>query len=77
MNEQKTAKIVNKAFAGEPQHICLQDVETNETFEFSQITNEAITDNDIEHPIVQNILQNGHVVNYIPTENSKITLIYE
>jgi hypothetical protein len=37
-------------------------VETNVIYEFSTIIGESIGDNDISHPIIQQILNNGHVV---------------
>jgi hypothetical protein len=58
----ETLKLVNKSFAGEPEYIVLQNIETNEMYEFSQITNETINDNDLSHSVIQLILNNGHSV---------------
>ena len=67
------AKIVNRGLVGEPEHICLQ-VESNKIFEFSQILGESINDNDLSHPIIQAILNNGHQVNITFDENDNVTL---
>lgn len=74
MNEIKLAKIVNRGLAGEPQHICLQILETNKILEFSQIVGEGISDNDISHPTIQRILNQGHEVNVSFDENDNVTL---
>jgi hypothetical protein len=58
----ETLRIVNKALAGEPEHAVLQNPETNAIYEFSNIVGEPISDNDLTHPIIQQILNNGHVV---------------
>jgi hypothetical protein len=47
MNETKLARVVNKSLAGEAEHAVLQNVETNETFEFSKIIGENISDGDM------------------------------
>jgi hypothetical protein len=57
-----TLRIVNKGMAGEPEHAVLQNPETNAIYEFSNIVGETIEDNNISHPIIQQILNNGHVV---------------
>jgi hypothetical protein len=67
------AKIVNRGLVGEPEHICLQ-VESNKIFEFSQILGESINDNDLSHPVIQAILNNGHQVNITFDENDNVTL---
>jgi hypothetical protein len=69
------AKIVNRGLVGEPEHICLQ-VESNKIFEFSQILGESINDNDLSHPIIQAILNNGHQVNITFDENDNVTLYF-
>ena len=59
----ETLKLVNKSFTGEPEHIVLQNIETNQIYEFSQITNATIVDNDLSHTLIQQILGiNGHEV---------------
>jgi hypothetical protein len=58
----ETLRIVNKALAGESEHAVLQNPETNAIYEFSNIVGESISDNDLTHPIIQQILNNGHVV---------------
>ena len=67
------AKIVNRGLVGEPEHICLQ-IESNKIFEFSQILGESINDNDLSHPIIQAILNNGHQVNITFDENDNVNL---
>ena len=67
------AKIVNRGLVGEPQHICLQ-IESNKIFEFSQIVGEGISDNDISHPTIQQILNKDHLVNISFDENDNVTL---
>jgi hypothetical protein len=67
------AKIVNRGLEGEPQHICLQ-IETNKIFEFSKIIGDTIEDNDISHPTIQQILNNGHQINISFDENDNVTL---
>jgi len=58
----ETLKIVNKSLVGEPEHAVLQNVNTNTTYEFSQVVNYTISDNDLSNPIIQQILNNGHTV---------------
>ena len=58
----ETLRIVNKGLAGEPEHAVLQSAETNSIYEFSNIVGETISDNDLTHPIIQQILNNGHSV---------------
>ena len=57
-----TLRIVNKGMAGEPEHAVLQNPETNAIYEFSNIVGETIEDNNISHPIIQQILNIGHAV---------------
>jgi hypothetical protein len=64
-----TLKIVNKSMVGEAEHAVLQNVETNSIYEFSNIIGEGIDDNDISHPTIQRILNNGHVVQASIDEN--------
>lgn len=73
--ETITAKIVNTAFAGDPENIVLQDIETNQIFEFSKIVNENINDGDISHPTIQLILsKEGHTIQISYNENNEVTL---
>ena len=58
----ETLRIVNKSFVGEAQYLVLQNIETNSIYEFSNIVGESVADNDISHPIIQQILNNGHTV---------------
>ncbi len=74
MSEIKLARVVNKSLAGEAEHAVLQNVETNETFEFSKIIGEDITDGDMQHPTIKRILANGHTVNISFDELKNITL---
>ena len=74
MNEIKLARVVNKSLEGEVEHAVLQNVETNETFEFSKIVGEGINDGDMEHPTIKRILADGQVVNISFDENDNVTL---
>jgi hypothetical protein len=74
MNETKLARVVNKSLAGEAEHAVLQNVETNETFEFSKIIGENITDGDMGHPTIKRILADGHTVNISFDESKNVTL---
>lgn len=69
----ETLRIVNKALDNEPQHIVLQNIETNETFEFSQIVGENIDNGDLSHPVIQQILHSGHFVQ-ADVNNGQVTL---
>ena len=70
----ETLRVVNKSLAGEPEHAVLQNIETNAMYEFSQITNDTISDNDITHSVIQSILQkDGHTIQAI-VENEQVTL---
>jgi hypothetical protein len=69
----ETLRIVNKALEGETEHAALQNPETNSIYEFSNIVGESIEDGDISHPIIQQILNNGHVVQ-ASIDESGITL---
>jgi hypothetical protein len=53
---------------GEPEHAVLQNIQTNSIYEFSNIIGESIEDNDLSHPIIQQILNNGHSVEAIVDE---------
>jgi hypothetical protein len=67
------AKLVNRGLVGESQHACLQ-IESNKIFEFSQILDESINDNDISHPTIQRILNSDHTINITFDENDNVTL---
>jgi len=70
----ETLKLVNKGFAGEPEYIVLQNIETNEMYEFSQITNDTVADNDLSHTLIQQILNiTGHEVQ-AEVVDGKVTL---
>jgi hypothetical protein len=69
-----TLRIVNKGLAGEPEYIVLQNTETNSIYEFSNIVGESISDNDLTHPIIQQILNNGHQVQAEVGEDGMVTL---
>jgi hypothetical protein len=69
-----TLRIVNKGLIGEPEHIVLQNPETNVVYEFSNIVGETILDNDLTHPIIQQILNNGHEVQAEISEDGLVTL---
>lgn len=81
--ETISAQIVNRGFAGEPEHICLQTLDTLKIYEFSQIkhtidgevvTDESLTDNDMSPFCIQRVLNNGHKVQISISENDEITL---
>ena len=83
--EKQSAKIVNKGYAGEPQHIWLQVLETNKIFEFSQIkyvieneeTKEvSLTDNNLDQIEINRILNGDHTVNITFDENDNVTLYF-
>jgi hypothetical protein len=74
MSEIKLARVVNKSLAGEAEHAVLQNVETNETFEFSKIIGENITNGDMSHPTIKRILADGHIVNISFDESKNVTL---
>ncbi len=65
----ETLRVVNKGLAGEPEYAVLQSTETNTIYEFSNVVGETISDNDLTHPIIQQILNNGHVVQASIDEN--------
>jgi hypothetical protein len=69
-----TLRIVNKGLAGEPEHAVLQNPETNVVYEFSNIVGETISDNELAHPIIQQILNNGHQVQAEISEDGLVTL---
>ena len=69
-----TLRIVNKGLAGEPEHAVLQNPETNAVYEFSNIVGETISDNDLTHPTIQQILNNGHQVQAEVSEDGMVTL---
>jgi len=77
-----TAQIVNKALSGEPEHSCLQNLNTMEIYEFSKIkftkdgqvtTEESLNDNDLSPFCIQRVLNNGHTVQ-ISINDDEITL---
>lgn len=72
--ETKKARLVNVGYAGEPENICLQIEDTRQTFPFSQILNEDITDNDISHPTIQRILNGDHTIDVSVDESNNLTL---
>ena len=69
-----TLRIVNKGFAGEPEHAVFQNPETSKVYEFSNIVGETIGDNNLSHPIIQQILNNGHQVQAQISEDGLVTL---
>lgn len=81
--ETTTAQIVNRGFAGEPEHICLQVLDTLKIYEFSQIkhtidgdttTDENLNDNDMSSACIQRVLHSGHKVQISVNENDEVTL---
>lgn len=72
--ENQLLRIVNAAMSGEPERIVLQNTETNTMYEFSQISNDSISDGDTSHPIIQQILHSGHTVQATIDENFNVTL---
>jgi hypothetical protein len=69
-----TLRIVNKGLVGEPEHAVLQNPETNAVYEFSNIVGETISDNDLTHSTIQQILNNGHQVQAEISEDGLVTL---
>jgi hypothetical protein len=72
--ETQLARIVNKSTSIDFQHACLQNVQTNAVYEFSQIVGDTITDGDLSHSTIQRILNDGHQVNISVDENNNVTL---
>lgn len=70
----QTLRVVNKNMAGEPEHAVLQNIQTNSIYEFSNIVGETILDNDLAHPIIQQILNNGHQIQAEVSEDGMVTL---
>ena len=50
------------------------DPDTNTIYEFSNIVGETISNNDLTHPIIQQILNNGHQIQAEISENGLVTL---
>jgi hypothetical protein len=69
-----TLRIVNKGLVGEPEHAVLQNPETAKVYEFSNIVGETIEDNNLSHPTIQQILNNGHQVQAEVSEDDLVTL---
>jgi hypothetical protein len=69
-----TLRLVNKGLAGEPEHAVLQNPETAKVYEFSNIVGETIEDNNLSHPTIQQILNNGHQVQAEVSEDDLVTL---
>ena len=83
--EKQSAKIVNRGYAGEPQHICLQIIDTLKIFEFSQIkyvieneeTKEvSLIDNNLDQTEINRILNGDHTINITFDENENVTLYF-
>lgn len=71
---KKLARVVNTGLQNEPEYYALQIIETNRIFQFSEIkcvleTGTALiletplNDNDLHQPIIQKILNQGHIIN--------------
>jgi hypothetical protein len=69
-----TLRIVNKGLEGQAEHAVLQNQATNVVYEFSNIVGETISDNDLAHPTIQQILNNGHQVQAEISEDGLVTL---
>jgi hypothetical protein len=82
--EKQLAQIANKGLEGEPQNPVIHIIETNQTFDFSQIKfiNEndsvrevSLIDMDMDQPDIQHILLNkGHKVEITYDEDGNVTL---
>jgi hypothetical protein len=81
--EKQLAKIVNRGFAGEPENVVLQVIDTFKIFEFSQIkhveevgsvSDITLIDDTLDQVAIQRILNNGHEVNITFDENDNVTL---
>jgi hypothetical protein len=70
----QTLRVVNKNMVGESEHAVLQNVQTNSIYEFSNIVGENISDNDLTHPVIQQILNNGHQIQAEVGEDGMVTL---
>ena len=58
----QVARVVNRSFAGEPEYIVIQELETNRVFELSQI---------------QKVIEADGSESDIVLENNKFTLCYQ
>lgn len=84
--ETQLAKVVNSGFAGEPQNICLQIIESLKIIPFSQVKsilqngesrNVEIVDGDFQHTEIQYILNHmGHNVEVSFDESDNVTLYF-
>jgi hypothetical protein len=84
--EKQLAKIVNRGFAGEPENIVLQVIDTLKLVEFSQIKHVdedgvirdvTLVDDNLNQPEIQHILHNmGHNVQITFDENDNVTLYF-
>jgi hypothetical protein len=84
--EKQLAQIANKGMEGEPQNPVIHIVETNQTFDFSQIkfVNEngslrevSLIDADFDQSDIQHILLNqGHKVDITWDDNNNVTLYF-
>ena len=81
--EKQLARLVNRGMAGESEHISLQNLETNQLFDFVNIKfvneNDSIRDveiahNDLSHSDIQRILNNGHEIHITYDESNNVTL---
>lgn len=72
--EKQLVRIVNISTSTEFQHACLQNIETNTIYEFSQIVGGDIANGDLSHPTIQRILNEGHQVNITIDENNNLIL---
>lgn len=85
--EKQLARVVNKGYAGEPEYIVIQELESNKIFELSQIktiseasgetTSVSINDNDLNQDLIQRILNQGHTVNITWDESDNVTCHFD
>lgn len=84
--EKLLARVVNKGFAGEPEYIVIQELTTNKIFELSQIVEVSEPNGDISRvqlendnlnqPLIQRILSQGHTVDITWNENDEVTCYF-
>ena len=84
--EKILARVANKGFAGEPEYIVIQELTNNKIFELSKIktiieangdTNSiSLNNNDLNQPLIQRILSNGHTVNITWDESDDVTCYF-
>ena len=84
--EKKLARVVNRGFAGEPEYIVIQELTTNKVFELSsivevtepngEVNRVAIENDNLNQPLIQRILGQGHTVDITWNESDEVTCYF-